>query len=89
MRTPILFFTAALLTASCASNSGKFVIFNDIDAVETVSLDEIATDIEVVPIKADYPLESILETFGPSNNFVALKILHFIFLVVRIKFLSR
>ena len=72
MRTPILFFTAALLTASCASNSGKFVIFNDIDAVETVSLDEIATDIEVVPIKADYPLESILETFGPSNNFVAL-----------------
>ena len=72
MKTPILFLAAALLTASCASNSGKSVIFNDIDAVETVSLDEIASDIEVVPIKADYPLEPFLATFGQSNDFVAL-----------------
>ena len=62
MKTKILFFlAAAMVFASCGSHSPEVpTIKNDIMEVEEVWLDDIATDIDIQPIVADYPLETFL-----------------------------
>ena len=47
MRTPILFFAAALLTASCASNSGKSTIIN-LNPRNCSQLEDVIDDCKVI-----------------------------------------
>lgn len=73
MRTPVLFPALALVFASCGSHSPEVpTIKNDILEVEEVWLNDIATDIEILPIVADYPLESFFAICGSDSEFVAL-----------------
>ena len=74
MKTKILFYLAlALDFVSCGSHSPEVpTIKNDILDVEEVWLDDIATDIDIQPIVADYPLETFLTICGNDSEFVAL-----------------
>ena len=74
MKTKILFYLAlALVFVSCGSHSPEVpTIKNDILDVEEVWLDDIATDIDIQPIVADYPLETFLTICGNDSEFVAL-----------------
>ena len=73
MKTHFSFLTLALVFASCGSHSPEVpTIKNDILDVEEVWLDDIATDIEIQPIVADYPLETFHTICGSGSEFVAL-----------------
>ena len=73
MKTNVLLLAFALFFASCDSHSPEVpTIKNDILEVEEVWLDDIATDIEIQPIVADYPLETFLTICGNDSEFVAL-----------------
>ena len=74
MKTKILFFlAAAMVFAACSSHLLEVpTIKNDILEVEEVWLDNIATDIDIHPIVADYPLETFLTICGNDSEFVAL-----------------
>lgn len=74
MKTKILFFlAAAMFFAACSSHLLEVpTIKNDILDVEEVWLDDIATDIEIQPIVADYPLETFHTICGSGSEFVAL-----------------
>ena len=73
MRTPVLFFALALVFASCGNYPSEVpTIKNDILEIEEVWLDNIATDIDIQPIVADYPLETSLTICGNDSEFVAL-----------------
>ncbi|MBO7477297.1 MAG: 6-bladed beta-propeller [Salinivirgaceae bacterium] len=73
MKTNVLLLAFALVFASCGSHSPEVpTIKNDILDVEEVWLDDIATDIEIQPIVADYPLETFLTICGNDSEFVAL-----------------
>jgi len=74
MKTKILFFlAAAMFFAACSSHLLEVpTIKNDILDVEEVWLDDIATDIDIQPIVADYPLETFLTICGNDSEFVAL-----------------
>lgn len=60
MKTPILLLASAMVFASCSHSPEVPTIKNDILDVEEVWLDDIATDIDIQPIVADYPLEMFL-----------------------------
>jgi hypothetical protein len=73
MKTNVLLLAFALVFASCGSHSPEVpTIKNDILEVEEVWLDDIATDIDIQPIVADYPLETFLTICGNDSEFVAL-----------------
>ena len=73
MKTNVLLLAFALVFASCGSHSPEVpTIKNDILDVEEVWLDDIATDIEIQPIVADYPLETFHTICGNDSVFVAL-----------------
>lgn len=73
MKTPLSLLAAAMVFASCGSHSLEVpTIKNDILDVEEVWLDDIATDIDIHPIVADYPLETFLTICGSDSEFVAL-----------------
>lgn len=60
MKTSVLFLAEAMVIAACSNTPKVPTIKNDILEVEEVWLDDIATDIEIQPIVADYPLETFL-----------------------------
>lgn len=72
MKTPILILASAMVFASCSHSPEVPTIKNDILEVEEVWLDDIATDIEIQPIVADYPLETFHTICGSGSEFVAL-----------------
>ena len=74
MKTKILsLLAAAMVFASCGSHSPEVpTIKNDILDVEEVWLDDIATDVDIQPIVADYPLETFHTICGSGSEFVAL-----------------
>ena len=72
MKTSVLLLAAAMVFASCSHSPEVPTIKNDILEVEEVWLDDIATDIEIQPIVADYPLETFLTICGNDSEFVAL-----------------
>ena len=74
MKTKILFFlAAAMFFAACSSHLLEVpTIKNDILDVEELWLDDIATDVDIQPIVADYPLETFHTICGSGSEFVAL-----------------
>ena len=73
MKTNVLLLAFALVFASCGSHSLEVpTIKNDILDVEEVWLDDIATDVDIQPIVADYPLETFHTICGSDSEFVAL-----------------